>query len=503
MRRNKKQQADIALLLEGTYPYVRGGVSGWVHELISGLPEYNFSLVFLGATKDSVGVARYELPDNVISSSSHYLMDPWHMKPTGSRQGNAKCFADANQLHEFFRAPEDGFDEEMLGRVLGSLGKNGKLGSKDFFFSEASWRSICDSYTKFASETGFINYFWTVRNMHSALFRLANIVDNVKPARAYHSVSTGYAGFLGAMFRNLTHRPLIITEHGIYTKERKIDIQAAYIQDSRSILSDPSETGMEYHHHLWIKFFEGIGRLIYASADPIIALYEKNRQRQIIDGADITRTEVIPNGIELENFVQLRAQRPEGIPPVLGLIGRIVPIKDIKTFIRAMRGVCALLPQAEGWLIGPEDEDPEYAKECRDLVTSLGLDENIKFLGFRDIKTILPRLGLLVLTSISEAFPLVLLEAFATGLPALTTDVGACREIIEGSSDEDRMLGAAGAVVPIASPEATAQAALELLTDEPRWRAAQRASMQRVERYYTQAGVLARYRDIYQRAINS
>jgi glycosyltransferase involved in cell wall biosynthesis len=260
---------------------------------------------------------------------------------------------------------------------------------------------------------------------------------------------------------------------------------------------------MEYHHHLWIRFFEGLGRVIYSSADSIIALYERNRQRQITDGADADRTRVIPNGIDLERFVPLRSQRPEGIAPVLGLIGRVVPIKDIKTFIRSMRGVCAHLPEAEGWLIGPEDEDPEYARECRDLVSSLGLENNIRFLGFQDVREMLPQLGLLVLTSISEAFPLVLLEAFASGLPALTTDVGACREIIEGSGEEDRALGAAGAVVPIASPEATAQAALELLTDPERWRAAQKASIQRVEKYYSQASVLSRYTDIYRRAIQS
>jgi len=503
MLRKKKLTADIALLLEGTYPYVRGGVSGWVHELISGLPEISFSLVFLGATKDSVGEIRYTLPKNVVSLTSHYLMEPWHLKPTGSRKGNARCFADVEKLHEFFREPNGGFQQEVLDRVLGCLGKDGQLGPVDFFFSEASWHATCENYTRFAGESSFIAYFWTVRNIHSALFRLVNIMRRAPPAHAYHSVSTGYAGFLGALLHNLTGRPLIITEHGIYTKERKIDIQAAYIQDRQDIFSDPSETGMEYHHHLWIQFFEGIGRLIYAAADPIIALYEKNRQRQVVDGAEASRTCVIPNGVELEHLIPLRAQRPKDIPPVLGLIGRIVPIKDIKTFIRSMRGICTRLPEAEGWLIGPEDEDPEYARECKDLVISLGLDKNIKFLGYQDIRTILPRLGLLVLTSISEAFPLVLLEAFASGLPALTTDVGACREIIEGSSDEDRALGAAGAVVPIASPEATAEAALEMLTDAPRWLAAQRASMQRVERYYSQDSVLARYREIYQRSITS
>lgn len=48
-KRKQPYIADIALLLEGTYPFIRGGVSSWVHQMISGLPEYRFALVFLGA----------------------------------------------------------------------------------------------------------------------------------------------------------------------------------------------------------------------------------------------------------------------------------------------------------------------------------------------------------------------------------------------------------------------------------------------------------------------
>lgn len=48
-KRKQPYIADIALLLEGTYPFIRGGgVSSWVHQMISGLPEYRFALVFLG-----------------------------------------------------------------------------------------------------------------------------------------------------------------------------------------------------------------------------------------------------------------------------------------------------------------------------------------------------------------------------------------------------------------------------------------------------------------------
>jgi glycosyltransferase involved in cell wall biosynthesis len=96
---------------------------------------------------------------------------------------------------------------------------------------------------------------------------------------------------------------------------------------------------------------------------------------------------------------------------------------------------------------------------------------------------------------------LVIIEAYASGLPVLTTDVGACREIIEGKGPEDKALGRAGAVVPIADPEATAKEALALLTNEAQWKAAQTAGMRRVEHYYTQPKVIARYREIYQGAM--
>ncbi len=172
------------------------------------------------------------------------------------------------------------------------------------------------------------------------------------------------------------------------------------------------------------------------------------------------RTHVIPNGIDLDRYTPVRTARKKGVPPILALIGRVVPIKDIKTFIRAMRTICNTLPNAEGWIVGPEEEDQDYAAECRALVGNLELQNSVKFLGFQKVEEIFRQVGLLVLTSISEALPLVILEGFASGVPAVATDVGSCRELIEGGRPEDKALGMAGAVVSIASPEATAQSAL-------------------------------------------
>ncbi|OYT94876.1 MAG: glycosyl transferase family 1, partial [Pseudomonas sp. PGPPP3] len=219
------------------------------------------------------------------------------------------------------------------------------------------------------------------------------------------------------------------------------------------------------------------------------------------DGALAERTQVIPNGINLQAYADAMAQRPEGIPQVVGLIGRVVPIKDIKTFIRAMRGVVSRLPDAEGWIIGPDEEDPAYAEECRSLVISLGLQERVKFLGFQNISAIMPRLGVMALTSISEAQPLVILEAYAAGVPVVATDVGSCRELIEGGCAEDRALGSAGETVAIADPQASTSAILALLQDPPRWQQAQQAGLQRVTQFYTESLMYARYRKLYANAM--
>lgn len=495
--------ADVTLLLEGTYPYVSGGVSSWVHQIIRGLPEIKFSLVFLGSDPSHYGAPRYTLPDNVIGLETHYLMSAGGQGKPSTRRGRLSCFQDAQRLHDSFRSPDRKLPADLIHRVIATIGHEAGISFEDFLLSEASWNCICSEYERRCTTSSFLDYFWTVRLMHAPIFKLAAIARSLPPSRSYHAVSTGYAGLLGAFLHHRHRRPFLITEHGIYTKERKIDLtQAEWIKESSDEQQDGLQGGVGYIRQLWIRFFEGIGRLAYDAADPIISLYEGNRRRQIRDGANGERTRVIPNGIDLERFAPLRARRPEKIPLVLGLIGRVVPIKDIKTFIRAMRGVCNRLPTAEGWVVGPTDEDPGYARECQELVSDLGLDGRVKFLGFQKVEEILPKLGLMVLTSISEAQPLVLLEGFASGLPAVTTDVGSCREIIEGGNAEDQAIGSAGAVVPIANPEATILAAISLLDDEARWKAAQQAGISRVERFYTQRDMMKSYRRIYREAID-
>ncbi|CAN0622291.1 polysaccharide biosynthesis protein PelF [Burkholderia multivorans] len=491
--------ADIGLLLEGTYPYVSGGVSSWVHDVIRAFPDYTFALCFLGSTPDEYTQMSYPLPANVVHLENHYLYEP-DAKPIPVRSvpGNRDAFEHVAQLHAQFLQPSGvALDNMLIRRVVDDLTSSHHLSEAQFLHSPEAWTFLTEQYRLHCSDPSFSDYFWTVRLMHRPLWRLARIAEQLIPVRLYHAVSTGYAGFLGTLLRHRQGRPLLISEHGIYTKERKIELfQSRWIHDNRNLIEyDASHIG--YFHEMWARFFEALGRMSYAAADDIIALYEGNRRRQILDGAPAPKTRTIPNGVDLRRLAPLRAQRPAHVPKVLCLIGRVVPIKDVKTFIRAMLTVVKTMPDAEAWIAGPQNEDQPYAAECHDLIDSLGLTGKVKLLGMQRIDALLPRIGVLVLSSISEALPLAMLEAFAAGVPVVTTDVGACSELIYGADADDAALGAAGRVVPIADPAALAHEALDLLADGDAWRAAQQAGIARVERYYSQERMIGAYRALY------
>jgi len=495
--------ADICLLLEGTYPYIRGGVSSWVHQIISMFPDFSFAIVFLGDKPESYAGLRYELSDNVVSVESYFMFEKRDSPHPWPSEGKATHFSCIKELHDYFREPTSCDIADVMQRLCPHLGVKKGLPFRDFLYSKLSWKQIVNRYKKNNTKnSSFSDFFWTVRSIHSPIFFLAEIAPSLPKARAYHAVSTGYAGLLGSFLYYRWQRPFILTEHGIYTKERKIDLsQQNWGKSSESGLLDDVGGSQEVMESLWVRFFEGIARLTYDSAADILAITNGNRLRQIADGAEADRVVVVPNGVNIERFRPLREKRSTTVPKVIGFVGRIVSIKDVKTLLSAVYTVCRQLPETELWMIGDEEEEPQYAQECHDLVSSLGLDKQVKFLGFCRVDDVFPQLGIMALSSISEGLPLVILESFASGVPVVATDVGACRELVEGGEEEDRAIGSAGGIANIADPEALAIEMLRLLTDSTRWHQAQQAAIERVERYYSEDDLLHAYQSIYSRAI--
>ena len=167
--------------------------------------------------------------------------------------------------------------------------------------------------------------------------------------------------------------------------------------------------------------------------------------------------------------------------------------------IYSFHRIKSVRPDATLDLIGPCDEDPAYYEECRDLIRRLDCPD-IRFVGRADVTRWLPELDLILLTSISEGQPFVLLEAMAARRPVVATNVGACREIIEGADDG---IGPAGRVVPVMSPAAIAEGVLDISRSPAQLRALAENGYRRVVRFYQDKDFLAAYRALYREAVQN
>lgn len=505
---NKKKPIKVLFICEGTFPYIRGGVSTWIYQIIKGLPEVNFGVVFMGASRSDYKGLQYDIPENLVYVSSSFLFDDINFNKTDNYFNVKNYFADKNKtaaekldyienLHAQFKAKNTADFPEKIKSLDFYLNY---ITDTFFLHSRQSWEFMKSEYSEYAYDLSFTNYFWTIRNIHAPIWKIADIASGTPSFEIVHSPSTGYAGFLAGILKYNKKNPFILTEHGIYIRERKIDILNS---DIASVKESVMNTLFNAEHlkHVWINFFEGIGRFCYGSADKVLSLFSDARDFQVNFGADAGIAHVIPNGVDIKKLSALLPVRKKGIPQIVALIGRVVQIKDVKTFIKSIKLAVDRNNKIQGWIVGPEEEDVNYVKECKDMVSMLGIENSCLFLGFRNIYEILPKIGLLTLTSISEGMPLVVLEAFGAGVPAVCTDVGACMQLIYGGLDEEDIeIGKAGEIVPIANPQLIAKSYVEFLSDEQKWLNAQSAALKRVNRYYSIESMLENYRNIYKEA---
>lgn len=486
------QEADICLILEGTYPYVSGGVSGWTHELILSQPHLKFALIsILPRDEDDEPEMKYKLPDNVVSLQRLHLQ----RLPDGERLSHAA----AEDLLAALRAPLESITtgqsslEDFATVVKHFQPYIDRLGQRALLDSEAAFELLSEMYEHDFAESSYLDYFWSWRAVLAGLFSLISFP--LPRAKVYHAVSTGYAGLLCARAKLETGKQAIITEHGIYTNERRIEIATAeWLTEGTSKALTISQTRVDLRD-LWTATFANYSRIAYQAADEIITLFADNQRAQIADGAPRNKLKVIPNGIDVEHYAL--AKTAVAAPASIALIGRVVPVKDIKAFIRAVGILRDRLGDIEAYIIGPADEDPHYLKECEELVEYLRLDEQVTFTGRVDVREYLPWLHLVVLSSISEAQPLVVLEAGASGTPVVSTDVGACREMLQGAREENPPLGEGGLIVPPANPTALANGIFTLLTDKGRYESCGATMRERVRKYYNKQDQHEAYRELY------
>ncbi|MFZ0708076.1 MAG: glycosyltransferase [Candidatus Korobacteraceae bacterium] len=207
------------------------------------------------------------------------------------------------------------------------------------------------------------------------------------------------------------------------------------------------------------------------------------------------RIAVLYNGVDTEKFkgrphLRSALRQQLGLSPdclVIGFVGRMIALKDVLTLLRAAEKIASELPDFQILLIG---EGPERARLEEYVGGSPSLPGRVTFARNRpDIADLLNAIDVFVLPSLAEGMSNTLLEAFATGIPALATNVGGNPEIVED--------GMSGYLFPPGDVSALANRLLVLLRDDRLRKAVGAAARNRAVANFSLDGMLSRYTDLY------
>jgi len=465
----------ICFILEGSYPYVRGGVSTWVDGYIRAMPQHEFVLWTITDLESKKGQFVYDLPPNVVEVHENSLGSSFNLKINKNPNLRFKEH-EKEAISQLIRSADPDW------KVILEIFNLHPSKSVEFFLSEEFLKILKDYVHEDFPFAGFSSLFWTVRSMFLPLLYL--ISQPMPEADLYHSASTGYAGVLGALGSIKYNKPYVVTEHGIYTREREEEILR-------------SDWITSHFKDIWISMFFMFARLAYKQAHCVTSLYRRASLIQQDLGCAPEKCLVIRNGLQYDNFASI-PEKKENDWIDIAIVARFAPIKDLKTLIYTFSRLKRDYDNVRLHIVGGVD-DEEYHKECLDLIDYLGV-KDIVMPGAVNIKKYLEQIDFTVLTSISEGQPFAVLESMAARRPVVATDVGCCRELIEG--EEGDKFGTAGICVPAMHQAKLLQALIELCNDGGLRKRMGLAGQQRVKSWFVIEDVINQYQDMYGKALS-
>jgi len=464
----------IALVSEGTYPFAVGGVSTWCDQLIRGLPDHRWTMVALTEGRDERFL--WKSPDNLDDVLRIPLWTP-HSGGGSRRPGSGLASSYDGLLQAMLTQQDPRSAQAMVARSRFLLALRG-------IYEYASAGG--DLATELTSNAGVAQLVTAWRQIRQTDLSLANALEvanllshMLRPltvpavsADIVHSSMNGLSMLvaMAAKWRHGTH--VVMSEHGIYLRERYLD----YLETNAPLAVKA----------MMLSFFRTLAGAGYLIADAIAPHSSYNRRWQLLNGADPDRMWTMYNGVEPKDFP---AANTEPDQPTIVFMGRISPLKDLHTLIRAFTFVHTRLSTARLRIFGSiAPTDAAYAQTCQRLIKDLGLAGAVTLEGAVDSPVAAYHAATVVaLTSVSEGFPMALVEAMACGRPVVCTNVGGVPEAVAD----------AGIVVAPRDPFAVAQACITVLTNHELRQRMAAAARSRVLELFTLGQSLEAYRGIY------
>ena len=121
----------------------------------------------------------------------------------------------------------------------------------------------------------------------------------------------------------------------------------------------------------------------------------------------------------------------------------------------------------------------------------------MSFLGPAERDDFLAMIDVMALTSISEGLPFVIIESLAAGVPVVSTDVGACSELLLGRPDESPSFGTAGLIAEIGNSDQLARHLVQILSDPALGASMSEAGLRRVQQWYHENAIQSAYHQLY------
>lgn len=484
---------SVLLATEGTFPFARGGVSTWCDRLTRGLPDIDFRL--LAVVTNPYEQLKYELAPNVrevIKVPQWGLVQPAEYSRHNSASAVLSHLWDTTPktIAAGFQSPF----ERFLALIFSNDSNYHELGSlllelqKYFQFhdyaetmnSVCAWNVFCEA----AATTSHFRpagtedpTFGELKQAYRLLYHLFIVLHFPIPdADMTHSSAASFCGIPCVLAKLVNNTPYLLTEHGVYLREQYLNLR-------------------NYIESFFVRWFlyrltRKVVELNYHFADQVSPVCAYNARWEEHLGVSPDRIKVLFNGVDPQKF---HREEPEPhTRPFVATVGLIYPLKDQLNLIGAADILRQKFPDLDLRFYG-NVSDAKYFEACKKKVSDLKLENHATFPGpTTEPWKVYSNADVIAFTSISEAFPYVVVEAMLCGAAIVATDVGGVREA----------LGEAGILVPAKSPREVADA-VSFLLDNPAEREKLGAMARaRALQYFTEERFLDTYRSTYARMVS-
>ncbi|HEU4963928.1 MAG TPA: GT4 family glycosyltransferase PelF [Bacilli bacterium] len=468
------QKISVLLATEGTYPFHQGGVSTWCETLVNKVEQVDY--VVYSVIMNPFVTQKFKLPAGTklvsvplwgTEEPSEHLSTPFATIYAAKRRTDEEAVRREfvplfTALIEEILSPVK--DHQRFGAILVQLYDFFQhYDYKASFKSEATWEMYKELVLKRAAQNHFGLSQPDVYGLIQSLgwvYRFLNIVNTEVPeTHVTHSSAAAFCSIPCVIAKIKRQTPFMLTEHGVYLREQYLSLgQRQYSSFLSAFL---------------MRFIHSISGLSYAYADQVSPVCHYNTRWETRFGVPRKRIEVIYNGVDQGVFTE--APRVAQTQPTVVMVARIMPVKDVLTFIRSAALVRQQIPNVKFVLYGSVGVQ-SYYEECLQEKDRLSLGDTVVFAGHTSNMAAAYRSGdIIALSSISEAFPYTVVEAMMSGKPVVSTDVGGVREA----------LGDTGLLVTPRSPDELARELIKLLQDQELREELGSEARQRALNYFT------------------